>query len=91
MTNYIPVELLKSPNAVSVLSMIDIVSHIIPQEDPAGFISNINRKRMTRYDIEMLERNLNTVDTFDIQYPLYKRSPIPLSGESFNKLSLKYT
>jgi hypothetical protein len=68
MTNYIPVELLKSPNAVNVLSMIDIVSHIIPQEDPAGFISNINRKRMTRYDIEMLERNLNTVDTFDIQY-----------------------
>ncbi len=68
MTNYIPVELLKSPNAVSVLSMIDVVSHIIPQEDPTSFISNINRKRMTRYDIEMLERNLNTVETFDTQY-----------------------
>ena len=68
MTNYIPLELLKSPNAVSVLSMIDVVSHIIPQEDPTSFISNINRKRMTRYDIEMLERNLNTVDTFDSQY-----------------------
>jgi hypothetical protein len=48
--------------------MIDVVSHIIPQEDPTSFISNINRKRMTRYDIEMLERNLNTVDTFDSQY-----------------------
>jgi hypothetical protein len=68
MTNYIPLELLKSPNAVSVLSMIDVVSHIIPQEDPTSFISNINRKRMTRYDIEMLERNLNSVDTFDTQY-----------------------
>jgi hypothetical protein len=68
MTNYIPLELLKSPNAVSVLSMIDVVSHIIPQEDPTSFISNINRKRMTRYDIEMLERNLNTVETFDTQY-----------------------
>lgn len=68
MTNYIPLELLKSPNAVSVLSMIDVVSHIIPQEDPTSFISNINRKRMTRYDIEMLERNLNAVDTFDTQY-----------------------
>ena len=68
MTNYIPLELLKSPNAVSVLSMIDIVSHIIPQEDPTSFISNLNRKRMTRYDIEMLERNLNAVDTFDTQY-----------------------
>ena len=68
MTNYIPLELLKSPNAVSVLSMIDVVSHIIPQEDPTSFISNINRKRMTRYDIEMLERNLNAVDTFDSQY-----------------------
>lgn len=67
MTNYIPVELLKSPNAVSVLSMIDIVSHIIPQEDPAGFISNINRKRMTRYNIQMLEKNLNTVDSFNDQ------------------------
>ena len=67
MTNYIPVELLKSPNAVNVLSMIDIVSHIIPQEDPAGFISNINRKRMTRYNIQMLEKNLNTVDSFNDQ------------------------
>jgi len=68
MTNYIPVELLKSPNAVSVLSMIDVLTHIIPQEDPTSFISNINRKRMTRYDIEMLERNLNTIETFDSQY-----------------------
>jgi len=68
MTNYIPVELLKSPNAVSVLSMIDIVSHIIPQEDPTGFISNINRKRMTRYDIQMLEKDLNSVDSFDTQF-----------------------
>ena len=68
MTNYIPLELLKSPNAVSVLSMIDVLTHIIPQEDPTSFISNINRKRMTRYDIEMLERNLNTIETFDSQY-----------------------
>lgn len=67
MTNYIPVELLKSPNAVSVLSMIDVVSHIIPQEDPTGFISNINRKRMTRYNIQMLEKDLNTVDSFNEQ------------------------
>jgi len=29
-------------------------------------------------------------DKFDAQYPLYKRAPIPLSGESFNKLSLQY-
>ena len=68
MTNYIPLELLKSPNAVSLLSMIDVLTHIIPQEDPTSFISNINRKRMTRYDIEMLERNLNTIETFDSQY-----------------------
>ena len=65
MTTYIPVELLKSPNAVSVLSMIDIVSHIIPQEDPTSFISNLNRSRMTRYNIQMLEKELNSVDTFD--------------------------
>lgn len=68
MTTYIPVELLKSPNAVSVLSMIDIVSHIIPQEDPTSFISNLNRKRMTRYDIQMLEKELNSVDTFDNEF-----------------------
>ena len=68
MTNYIPVELLKSPNAVSVLSMIDVLTHIIPQEDPTSFISNLNRKKLTRYNIEMLERNLNTVETFDEQY-----------------------
>jgi len=67
MTNYIPVELLKSPNAVSILSMIDIVSHIIPQEDPTSFISNINRKRMTRYNIQMLEKDLNSVDTFETE------------------------
>jgi len=29
-------------------------------------------------------------DRYDAQYPLYKRAPIPLSGESFNQLSLKY-
>ncbi len=67
MTNYIPVELLKSPNAVSVLSMIDVVSHIIPQEDPTGFVSNLNRKRMTRYNIQMLEKELDTVDSFNEQ------------------------
>ena len=67
MTNYIPVELLKSPNAVSVLSMIDIVSHIIPQEDPTSFISNMNRSRMTRYNIQMLEKDLNSVDTFETE------------------------
>jgi hypothetical protein len=29
-------------------------------------------------------------DKFDVQYPLYKRAPIALSGESFNQVSLKY-
>jgi len=29
-------------------------------------------------------------DRYDAQYPLYKRAPVPLSGESFNQLSLKY-
>lgn len=67
MTNYIPVELLKSPNAVNVLSMIDVVSHIIPQENPTNFVSNQNRKRMTRYNIQMLERDLDSDDTYDSQ------------------------
>lgn len=67
MTDYIPVELLKSPNAVNVLSMIDVVSHIIPQENPTDFISNLNRKRMTRYNIQMLERDLDSDDTYDSQ------------------------
>ncbi len=67
MTDYIPVELLKSPNAVNVLSMIDVVSHIIPQENPTNFVSNQNRKRMTRYNIQMLERDLDSDDTYDSQ------------------------
>jgi hypothetical protein len=67
MTDYIPVELLKSPNAVNVLSMIDVVSHIIPQENPTNFVSNLNRKRMTRYNIQMLERDLDSDDTYDSQ------------------------
>ena len=67
MTDYIPVELLKSPNAVNVLSMIDVVSHIIPQENPTDFVSNLNRKRMTRYNIQMLERDLDSDDTYDSQ------------------------
>lgn len=67
MTDYIPVELLKSPNAVNVLSMIDVVSHIIPQENPTNFVSNHNRKRMTRYNIQMLERDLDSDDTYDSQ------------------------
>ena len=67
MTDYIPVELLKSPNAVNVLSMIDVVSHIIPQENPTDFVSNLNRKRMTRYNIQMLERDLDSDDTDDSQ------------------------
>ena len=67
MTDYIPVELLKSPNAVNVLSMIDVVSHIIPQENPTDFVSNQNRKRMTRYNIQMLERDLDSDDTYDSQ------------------------
>ena len=67
MTDYIPVELLKSPNAVNVLSMIDVVSHIIPQENPTDFVSNLNRKRMTRYNIQMLEKDLDSDDTYDSQ------------------------
>lgn len=67
MTDYIPVELLKSPNAVNVLSMIDVVSHIIPQENPTNFVSNLNRKRMTRYNIQMLERDLDSDETYDSQ------------------------
>ena len=67
MTDYIPVELLKSPNAVNVLSMIDIVSHIIPQENPTDFVSNHNRKRMTRYNIQMLEKDLDMDETYDSQ------------------------
>ena len=67
MTDYIPVELLKSPNAVNVLSMIDVVSHIIPQENPTDFVSNLNRKRMTRYNIQMLERDLDSDETYDSQ------------------------
>ena len=67
MTDYIPVELLKSTNAVNVLSMIDVVSHIIPQENPTDFVSNLNRKRMTRYNIQMLEKDLDSDDTYDSQ------------------------
>jgi len=89
MTNYIPVEILKSPNAVNVLSMIDVVSHIIPQEDPTGFVSNINRKRMTRYNIEMLEKELDTVDSFNEQ--LKKFYIIKKYSDNLEKARKQYT
>jgi len=88
MTDYIPVELLKSPNAVNVLSMIDVVSHIIPQENPTNFVSNQNRKRMTRYNIQMLERDLDSDDTYDSQ--LKKFMLIKKYRDSLDKTRKEY-
>jgi len=88
MTDYIPVELLKSPNAVNVLSMIDVVSHIIPQENPTDFVSNQNRKRMTRYNIQMLERDLDSEDTYDSQ--LKKFMLIKKYRDSLDKTRKEY-
>ena len=58
--SYLPAEVFKDPSTgMSVLEVLDALTHIVPRQEPSSMISPSNRARLSNYNRRSLDRALN--------------------------------